>query len=158
MLKAAAVVHVLALALMAGGIAGIGLAAGVIFGRAPTREVAGQIGNTLFARLGPAVLVLSLVAMAARILLHRGEPPSWWRAASTILAVLTAVLAAAVALWLTPRMNAIWSTAPHAEDGSGLLGDARSRFLMLHGISNLLYMSIMILGAVQLALSGLRRL
>lgn len=157
MLRAAAVLHDLSYALLAGGIAGIGLAAGSIFGKAPTREIAGQIGNALFARLGPAVLFLALLALACRIYLQASEPPTAWRTASLVLAVVVAALAAGVALWLTPVMNGIWHGSSHAVDGSGLIGDERKRFLMLHGISNLLYMGIMILGAVQLAFGHFRR-
>ena len=158
MIRTSGILHDLSFALMAGGIAGIGLAAGSIFGKAPTREIAGQIGNDLFARLGPAILILSFLALATRLVLHRSEPPSGWRTTAMVLAVVTAALAVAVALWLTPVMNSIWHGTSHAIDGSGLVSDERKRFLMLHGISNLFYMGIMLLSASELALRAFRRI
>ena len=157
MLKLAAVIQNLALALMAGSIAGVGLAAFVLFAEAPSREIAGQVGNVIFARLGPAILALSGLSLGARAILHRTQRPTGGRATAFILAVVVAVLAGVVALWLTPTMVDIWHAAPHADDGSGLIGDERSRFLMLHGITNLFYMGIMIICALQLVLDSLRR-
>ncbi len=157
MLKAAAAIHDLALAIMAGGIAGVGLSIAITFARAPSREIAGQIGNVILGILGPALLGASLVVLAARMLLHRAETPSAARAAALVLAIVTALLAALLALWLTPRMGAIWATGDHAADGSSLTGEDRTRFLKLHGFSNLLYMAVMLLAAAQLVLGSLRR-
>ena len=153
--KAKAVIHDVALALVVGGIAAVGVAAGAIFGSSPTREIAGQIGNDLFGTLGPAVLGLSLVVLAARLLLQSGEPTSRVRTASLICAVLMALMAAVLALWLTPRMNTIWTGSPHAPDGSGLDPGVRGGFMILHGISNLLYLGIMLLGITQIILRTL---
>lgn len=155
-MRPAVAVHDLALALMIGGIAGVGLAIAMTFARAPSREVAGQIGNAVFGVLGPSVLVASLVVLVTRVLVQRSEAPSTARTASLSLAIVTALLAAIVALWLTPRMSALWTGGAHAPDGSGLTGPDRSRFLSLHGVSNLLYLAILLLSAAQLVLGSLR--
>ncbi len=157
MLKAAGAIHDLALAVMAGGIAGVGLAMAVTFARAPSREIAGQIGNAVFGILGPAVLTVSLVALATRIYVHGAESPSAARSASLVLAIVTVLLGALLALWLTPRMGTLWTSGAHGSDGSGLAGKDRMRFLRLHGVGNLLYLAILTLSVAQIVLSSVRK-
>lgn len=140
--------HDLALAILVGSVAGVGLSAITLFDRAPSREFAGQIGNAIFEMFGLMVLVLSLVVLASRFAIHRNEAPSAARLAALAISVMIVLMAAVIALWLTPVMGRIWATAAHAPDGSGLVGDERSRFMMLHGIGNLGYVSIMLMGAL----------
>ncbi len=143
--------HDLALCLLLGGVAGTALCAGVLFDRAPTREIAGQIGSAIFGRLGPSVLVLTLVVLGSKLLLPRSGGA--WRLPMIMACGMTAV-ALVIALWLTPRMISIWNEAPHAQDGSGLLGEDRRRFFMLHGMTNVGYVAIAILSAIQVALGS----
>lgn len=151
------ILHDLSLGLLAGGIAGIGLAVNILFDRAPSREIAGQIGNVIFSRLGPSSFALALIVLASRLYLNRIEPPSRMRTASVAICVVMAILAAVVALWLTPRMGAIWRSAPHAPDGTGLTGVDRSRFIALHVGANLAYLVIFLLGTAQIALRAWQR-
>ena len=146
-MRLTAIVHDLSLALLVGGIAGVGLCANLLFARAPSREIAGQVGNAIFGRLGPGVLVLSVAVLITSLLLHRGGAPSGRRTGLVLLAGAMVVIAAVTALWLTPRMGALWASGAHAADGSGLIGDDRSRFLVLHIISNVAYLAVMLMGA-----------
>jgi len=145
-MRLAAILHDLSLALLVGGIAGVGFCVNLLFARAPSREIAGQVGNAIFARLGPGVLALSVALLVTSLLLHRGGPPSGRRIVSVLLAGAIVAVAAVTALWLTPRMGAIWASGAHAADGSGLLGDDRRRFLVLHIISNVAYLAVMLMG------------
>ena len=63
-MKIISALHHVSIVLMTGGIAGVGLAATVLFQKASSREVAGQIGNVIFGRLAPSVMVLSAVILA----------------------------------------------------------------------------------------------
>lgn len=149
-------IHDLALALMVGGVAGGAIAALILFERAPTREVAGQIGQTIFDRLGVIVLALALAVVLARLLLRRLQPAS--RTLPGLpQAVICVILAGLIALWMTPAMHALWVGAPHAEDGSGLTGEAKSRFMRLHGAANLAYIAILLAGSWQIALGAGRK-
>ena len=156
MTKIASVIHGLALALLAGGIAGIVLAIDIVFDRAPSREIAGQIGNVIFGRLAPAVLGLSLLALGARIVMQGADSPSWGRTVALVAAILTVLIAAVIAFWLTPSMNLIWKEGLHAADGSGLAGDDRTRFLTMHIWSAVLYLGILSLAALQITLTAIR--
>ena len=140
-------IHDLAVALLAGGIAGGSLSAIVLFRKAPTREVAGEVGQAIFDLLGIVVLSLSIVLLASRILLQREETPSWKRSTALALSVICAAAACVIALWLTPAMGAIWESGPHAADGSGLAGDARASFMRLHGMANLSYLILLLSSA-----------
>lgn len=140
-------IHDLAVALLVGGIAGGSLSAIVLFRKAPTREVAGEVGQAIFNLLGIVVLSLSIVLLASRILLQRREPPSKSRSMALALSVACAAAACAIALWLTPAMGAIWESAPHAADGSGLAGEARGSFMRLHGLANLCYLILLLSAA-----------
>lgn len=156
----ARVVHDLALCLILGGIAGTALCAGVLFERAPSREIAGHLGSVIFGRLGPAVLVLALVVVGTRLMLSRDGSVRGRRLSLVLAAAMTAV-AMVVSIWLTPQMITIWNEAPHAPDGSGLLGEDRARFFMLHGMTNLGYIAIGLLAAClvgQRAWSGERKM
>ena len=62
-MRAVAAVHDLVLALLTGGLAGAGLAVNLLFARAPSREIAGAIGNAIFTRLGPISLGLAAVLL-----------------------------------------------------------------------------------------------
>jgi hypothetical protein len=156
-MRLAGILHDLSLGILAGGIAGIGLAVNVLFSRAPSREIAGQIGNVIFSRLGPATLALALIVLATRLYLNRQEPASGIRTAALAASVIMAVLAALVALWLTPAMGAIWRSAAHAPDGSGLTGGDRSRFIALHVGANVAYLVTFLLGLAQIAMRAWNR-
>jgi hypothetical protein len=145
-MRLAAILHDLSLALLVGGIAGVGFCVNLLFSRAPSREIAGQVGNAIFGRLGPGVLALSVTLLITSLLLHRGGPPSGRRTVSLLLAGAIVAVAAVTALWLTPRMGALWASGVHAADGSGLIGDDRRRFLALHIISNVAYLMVMLMG------------
>ena len=139
-------VHDVALALLAGGIAGVGMAVTVLFAKAPSREVAGQIGSATFARLGPVVLLLAMVVFGARLVTGAGATGSaGLRRLGLSLSGVALALAAVNAVWLTPRMVGLWNEGPHAADGTGLAEPARHRFLALHGMSNLAYLAILLL-------------
>jgi len=129
----------------------------VLFSRAPSREIAGQIGHAIFDRIGPASLALAAILLGARIALHRAERPGGARLAALALALVAAAACAVAALYLTPRMSAIWSGGAHAGDGAGLAGDDRARFLAMHIAANLTYLAAMISGAALLALRAIRR-
>ncbi|HET6373204.1 MAG TPA: DUF4149 domain-containing protein [Candidatus Polarisedimenticolia bacterium] len=149
--------HDLSLALVVGGIAGAAVSALALFGKAPSREVAGEVGQLLFQRLGQGVLILSMVVLVTRLVLARSEPATTTRTVSVLLAAAALALSAVVALWLTPRMGVIWTASPHAPDGSGLLAEDRRLFMALHGIANLCYISILVMGAAQIALRAVAR-
>lgn len=146
--------HDLALAIQVGGIVGVGLSVWVLFARAPSREIAGRIGGEIFGLLAPAVLLLASIVFGARLVLRSGDALA--RPFGLTIASAALIIAAANALWLTPRMAAIWAAGAHAADGSGLAGEDRHRFLMLHGISNVAYLAILLL-SVGLMLLGSRR-
>ena len=135
--------HDLALAFLAGGIAGGAVCALVLFAKAPSREVAGAVGQAIFDRLGLIVLGLSAILLACRLILQRLEPPSRSRATALAASAICVVLSGIIALWLTPAMAEIWSTAPHAPDGTGLVEEARRPFMRMHGIANLCYAIIL---------------
>lgn len=145
-------VHDLSLALLTGGIAGIGVAIPVVFAKAPTREIAGQIGNTVFDRLAPLVFVLCVLLMLSHIASRRGEPEGWRRRLRFVLAAAMLFVSVAIAFWLTPRMSALWTGAAHAADGSGLAGEARRSFLVLHIVSNIAYLLNFLMGLVLISL------
>jgi hypothetical protein len=145
----AAVAHDLALGWMTGGIGGAGVCAVLLFQHAPSREVAGQIGNVIFTILGQAVFALTLVLLAARLFLRRAREgataPRLWPA------VLACALAGVLALWLTPAMTDIWGAVPHDPAGSGLMGDDKARFMRLHGAGNLIYLTLFAMGCLLIA-------
>ena len=149
--------HDLGLALLVGGIASALVAALTLFERAPSREIAGQVGQVIFERLGWVVLAASAIVLVTRLLLRREEPASRQGAAALTLASLCVGLALLVVLFITPRMASIWYSAQHAADGSGLSGDDRRAFMSLHGVANLSYMSMMVAGAVQIVLRAVGR-
>ncbi len=140
-------VYDLALAVLVGSIIGVSVATIALFDRAPSREFAGQVGSAVFDMLGMIALILSLVALASRFLMRRREPSSVPGAIMTGLAVVMVAVAAAIALWITPAMNAIWAEAPHAQDGSGLIGPERAQFMWLHGLSSAAYLGLVLIGA-----------
>ena len=150
-------IHDMGLALQVGGIAAAAVAAITLFEIAPTREIAGQVGQVIFERLGYIVLAASVAVLLTRWALGREEPMSKSRTAALVLAALSVGLALLVVLLITPRMAAIWHSAPHAQDGSGLTGDDRRAFMQLHGVANLSYMSMMVGGAVQIVLQAMGR-
>ena len=145
----------LSLALLVGGIAAVSVAAFVLFDTAPTHEIAGQIGNELFAALGPVLLGVALVNLAARLGLMSREPASFLRTVSLVLATSGVLVAGAIALWLTPRLGVIWTAGAHAPDGSGLAGDASIRFARLHGLAGLSYMTLLLIGIASIFLRNL---
>lgn len=147
------VLHDLALGLILGGIAGTALCAGVLFDLAPSREVAGRIGSAIFGRLGPSILALTLIVLATHLLQSRGASRHGERLSMVLVLAMTGV-AVVVSLWLTPRMIAIWNEAPHAPDGSGLVGEDRGRFFMMHGMTNLGYIAIALFSAGVVALQA----
>jgi hypothetical protein len=143
--------HDLALGWMTGGIGGAGVCAVLLFRHAPSREVAGQIGNVIFTVLGQMVFLLTLVLVGARLVMRRhagragGPAPRLWPAA------LACVLAGVLALWLTPAMTSIWNAVPHDPAGSGLMGADKARFMRLHGAGNLIYLALFSLGCTLIA-------
>jgi hypothetical protein len=155
-MKIISALHHVSIVLMTGGIAGVGLAATVLFQKASSREVAGQIGNVIFGRLAPSVMVLSAVILATAIPIYRSQSISWNRTLSLGLAVAIFLMAAVVTFWLTPRMGAIWNSATHAGDGSGLTGEPYKQFMMMHGISNLVYIGVLLSGLVMTVLAAVR--
>src|SRR5678816_3687544 len=144
--------HDLALALMTGGIVGVGLSVSVLFARAPSRDVAGQIGGGIFGAVGPYVLLLGSIVCGARLLMRTTEPASRVGLFATAASALVVIIAALNVFWLTPRMRLIWESASHAADGSGLQGEPRREFLALHGLSNLAYLSILLIGLLLILL------
>ena len=154
-MKIVLALHHVALVLLTGGIAGIGLAVTVLFQRASSREAAGQIGNAIFGRLAPGALLLSAVILATAIPIYRNSSASWNRTVSVALAIAMFLLALGVTFWLTPKMSAIWASGAHADDGTGLAGDSRKQFLMLHGISNLAYIGMLVSGLVMTVLAAI---
>jgi len=154
MLRLASSIHDLALAFLTGGLAGVFLSVNLLFDRAPSREIAGQVGNAIFGRLGPAALTLALVLLGSRLAMGRlGEGDR----ASLVLAALIVLAVGAAALVLTPRMSAIWTSSPHAPDGSGLADEAKRRFLALHIMSNLAYMAALLSGAALVVVRAISR-
>jgi len=150
-------VYDLALAVLVGSIIGVSVAAIALFDRAPSREFAGQVGSAVFDMMGMMALALSLLILAARFLIRRREPFSVTGAVVTGLAVLAALVSAAIALWITPVMDAIWAEAPHAPDGSGLVGPERARFMWLHGLSSASYLALVVIGALMILNRSLTR-
>ncbi len=146
------ILHDLCIALLVGGLAAVFVAAFLLFEVAPNREIAGQVGNALFNLLGPGTLGVVVFLLATRLILNRAETGRAPRA-MTWLAVAAILPAAIDALWLTPAMDVIWKTAAHAADGSGLEGEARARFMALHGAGSACYLAMWLIG---LALLGVR--
>lgn len=156
--RSAAVAHDVSLAWIAGGVLVAAVAAVLLFRVAPSREVAGQVGQAIFNWLGRLMLVLSLVAAGSRLAIQRAAPaaaafsrPTSWgsgpgsRRAFPLDIVLCGLMVAAsatLALWLTPAMAAIWETAPHDPGGTGLMGADKTRFMRMHGAGNLLYLTL----------------
>ncbi|MGH9868111.1 MAG: DUF4149 domain-containing protein [Candidatus Polarisedimenticolia bacterium] len=132
---------------VAGAILGGAVAAVLLFQAAPSREVAGQVGQVVFNWLGRVVLVLMLVGLISRFLLDRpgagGEAPRRTGSLDLWLTAAACAAAAVLALWITPAMDEIWTTAPHDPAGSGLMGADKSRFMRLHGVGNLLYLTLL---------------
>jgi hypothetical protein len=151
-MRLVAVVRDLCLAFLVGGLGAVFIAAIILFDRAPSREVAGEIGQALFNELGPVVFIVTLFLLGGYVLLRRTEPSPATGVVSLVLAGACVLIAALIALWLTPRMDVIWETAPHAEDGSGLAGEERTRFMTLHGIASASYLSIWLAGIALLVL------
>lgn len=149
--------HDLGLALLFGGIASALVAAVTLFEHAPTREIAGQVGQVVFQRLGWVVLGASAVVFATRLFLTRTEPAGRARSAALTLASICLGVSLLVVLVITPRMAAIWYSVPHAPDGTGLTGDDRRLFMTLHGVANLSYTSMMVMGAAQIVLRAAGR-
>lgn len=157
--RSAAVAHDVSLAWIAGGVLVAAVAAVLLFRVAPSREVAGQVGQAIFNGLGRLMLVLSLVAAGSRLAIQRAAAPAQAafsratspgsgpgsRRAFPLDIVLCGVMVAAsatLALWLTPAMAAIWETAPHDPGGTGLMGADKTRFMRMHGAGNLLYLTL----------------
>jgi hypothetical protein len=153
MLPLAAAFHDLALALLTGGLAGVFLAVGILFEKAPSREIAGQVGNVIFGRLGPAALTLAVIVFATELILVRGKERGGRTA--LILSLLTFLMVGAAALFLTPRMTGIWLQSPHAPDGTGLMGEEKRRFLAMHVASNLAYMGALLAGVGRIVLRAI---
>ncbi len=150
-------VHLLALALLAGGLAGVFIAVSTLFQNAPTREIAGQVGNAIFGRVALLALPLALIVLGTSLWLHRRTPASASRTLSLVLSVVSALAVGTAALYLTPRMSAIWTASPHAADGSGLMPAERSRFLTLHILGNLSYLTALVSGIALILLRSLSR-
>ena len=140
---------------VSGAIVGGAIAALLLFQAAPSREVAGQVGQVVFNWLGRAVLALTLIGLASRFLLDRPAAGGGTRRRGVSLDLwLTAGacgVAAVLALWITPAMDEIWKTAPHDPAGSGLMGTDKSRFMRLHGIGNLHYLTLLAVTTLLLA-------
>jgi len=151
MMKLCAVVHDLCLALLVGGLGAVFVAAFILFEAAPDHETAGQIGQAIFNLVGPGTLAVTLLLLGTRAALKTAVAPARLAAAGTALAVLAVLLAGVIALWLTPAMDSIWKTAPHAADGSGLEGEHYTRFMRLHGMGSASYLAILLIGFVLLA-------
>ncbi len=147
MTRLAIVLRDLALVLLVGGTLGVSTAALVVFDEAPTREIAGRIGMSVFDVASRAILLAAAVLVAAGIVLRRREPSPGNRI-NLFLSTGVFVVAALIALWLTPAMGEIWATAPHDPAGGGLAGEERRRFMMMHGIGNLGYLAIVVAGIV----------
>ncbi len=150
MLKLCAVIHDLCLALLVGGLGAAFVAAFVLFDAAPNHEIAGQVGQAIFNLLGPGTLVVTILLVASRAFLGSGVAPARLSRIGTALAVLTVLLAAAIALWLTPAMDVIWRTGPHAPDGTGLAGEDHARFMRLHGAGSASYLAVWLIAVVLL--------
>jgi len=126
-----------------------------LFQAAPSREVAGQVGQVVFNWLGRVVFALTLVGLAGRVVLDRlaaGREKARRPGSLDLWLTASACAAAAVlALWLTPAMEVIWRTAPHDPSGGGLVGDDKSRFMRLHGAGNLLYLTLLVVTTLLVA-------
>ncbi len=151
------IVHDLVAAFLLGGIATASAAAMILFARAPSREVAGQIGQTIFEVVGRGAFVFSLVLLACRVAMSRAEPAPARGSLALGLAVLIVVLAGAIALWLTPAMGEIWRDGVHAADGSGLAGADREAFMSRHAIGSAFYFVIILASAVIIGLRSAGR-
>lgn len=156
--RVAAVIHDLALALMVGSVAGAAVGAIVLFEHAPSREVAGEVGNAIFDAVGPLVAALSILVLLAGLPLRRLEPRPRVRATSTTLSLICVVAALLILFWFMPRMDAIWASAPHAPDGSGLVPEARARFMQLHGMANVCFLTVFFGGSLLVVLRAVRSL
>jgi len=152
MLKLCAIIHDLCLALLVGGLGAVFVAAFVLFDAAPNHEIAGQVGNALFNLLGLGTLAVTIILMASRAFLRANVAPARLSGIGTGLTVIAVLLSAAIAFWLTPGMDVIWKTAPHAPDGSGLAGEDYARFMKLHGAGSASYLAIMLIAVVLLAM------
>ena len=152
MLKLCAVIHDLCLALLVGGLGAVFVAAFVLFDAAPDHEIAGQIGQALFNLLGPGTLGVTLLLLATRAYLRTVVAAPRFAGIGTGLAVVAVILAGGIAFWLTPAMDVIWKTAPHANDGTGLAGEDYTRFMRLHGMGSASYLAIWLIAAVLLAM------
>jgi uncharacterized protein DUF4149 len=150
-MRAVRALHDLALALVAGGIAGVALCVSLLFARAPSREVAGQIGSAIFGHLGSPMLLLATIVFGARLVMRSRRAAGAGGSVALAASALLLCLAALSALWLTPEMTAIWTAGAHAADGTGLIGEDRRRFLMLHGTSNLAYLGMLALSVLLIA-------
>jgi len=147
MTRLAIIARRLTLIVLVGGTLGVATSAIIVFDKAPTREIAGQIGTSVFDMLSRVVFVAAVILLTASIVIRRREPSLRSRI-NLFLSVAIFVVASLIALWLTPGMGHIWSTAQHDPAGGGLIGEERSRFMMLHGIGNLGYLSIVVMGIV----------
>ena len=152
MLKLCAIIHDLCLALLVGGLGAVFVAAFVLFDAAPNHEIAGQVGQAIFNLVGPGTLVVTILLVASRAFLKSSVAPARLSRVGTGLSVIAVLVAAAIALWLTPAMDVIWKTAPHAPDGSGLAGEDYARFMKLHGAGSASYLAIMLIAVVLLAM------
>lgn len=139
------IVRALSLTVLVGMTLGVASAAIIVFDKAPTREIAGQIGVSAFGLLSRIVFVAAVILLAVSIVIRRRHP-SLRSKLNLFLSTGIFVVAAILALWLTPGMVYIWETAPHDPAGGGLIGEDRSRFMMLHGIGNLGYLAIVAVG------------
>jgi hypothetical protein len=152
MLKVFAIIHDLCLALLVGGLGAVFVAAFLLFETAPNHEIAGQVGQAIFNVVGPGTLVVTILMAASRAFLKSGVAPARLARLGTGLTVIALLLAAVIALWLTPAMAVIWRTAPHAPDGSGLTGDDFTRFMSLHGTGSASYLGILLIAAALLVM------
>lgn len=152
MLKLCAVIHDLCLALLVGGLGAVFIAAFVLFDAAPNHEVAGQVGNALFNLLGPGTLAVTILLTAMRMFLKTAVTPRGLSAITTGLAVIAVLLAGVIAFWLTPVMDTLWKTAPHAPDGSGLSGEDYTRFMSYHGAGSASYLAVWLIAIVLLVM------
>lgn len=151
------IVHDMAAAFLMAGVATSSAAALILFDRAPSREVAGQIGQTIFEVVGRGTFAMALVLLACRLAIGRQEPR---RASGTVALALVVVMVVAsglIALWITPALGEIWRNGEHAADGSGLVGADRAAFGSRHGMGSAAYLVILVCAAVTIGLRATGR-
>jgi len=156
-MKAVTIVHDLVVAMLAGGLATASVAAFILFDRAPSKEIAGQIGQTIFEIVGRGTFALALVLLACRLILARGDDPRVKRRAAMVMTALIVVVAAVIALWVTPALGEIWREGRHAEDGSGLAGADKEAFMARHGLGSAGYLVLILTSMGLIAMRAVDR-